>query len=413
VAEQPDSRLEILEELQLRMQAGDLRELSREQREAVFAPHCDSDQVTGLVDASLRNPRATTKRLERVEEFSKLLAEGRVLGHELVQMGHPKVLAFEQVPFIYEGKPSLRGQYSMATDDAVNELILDHIFRRIGEFNKGSWRGTWHGVNVALFLIALISGGVARGRGDEGLFAQFLFTIWLISVSAMLIVPGNTRFLAKSVTTPGGYLAQVPPLARPLREGVEAELFEAEAAQAANHLRVGRKQRRALSEEEKRIIEKRARERLSQERLRQSEERLERARAYVRSLNSTRGSSSTSGGYQYSSSKRAEELCAEWLRRRGDSSAAVTQDGADGGLDIRSNKYVGQVKNYRGTVPVQAIREIHGIAAAENRKAIFFTSGRYTKAAVDFAESVDMPLITYNALSSDFKGANGPGRMFL
>jgi HJR/Mrr/RecB family endonuclease len=74
---------------------------------------------------------------------------------------------------------------------------------------------------------------------------------------------------------------------------------------------------------------------------------------------------------------------------------------------------VGQVKNYRGTVPVQAIREIHGIAAAENRKAIFFTSGRYTKAAVDFAESVDMPLITYNALSSDFKGANGPGRMFL
>lgn len=62
-------------------------------------------------------------------------------------------------------------------------------------------------------------------------------------------------------------------------------------------------------------------------------------------------------------------------------------------------------------VGVQPIREIYGIAAAEGKTALFFTSGTYTKAALDFAESVKMPLITYDAALQKFSGANLQGRM--
>ena len=116
--------------------------------------------------------------------------------------------------------------------------------------------------------------------------------------------------------------------------------------------------------------------------------------------------------YQATNAKRAEELCAQWLQKRGDRTAVTTKDGADGGVDIRSNKYVAQVKNYKGSVGVQPVREIYGIAAAEGKTALFFTSGTYTKAARDFADSVEMPLITYDAALQRFSGANLRGRMF-
>lgn len=103
-------------------------------------------------------------------------------------------------------------------------------------------------------------------------------------------------------------------------------------------------------------------------------------------------------------------MCAEWLRELG-YNASTTMEGADGGVDIRSFRYLGQVKNYRGSVPVQAVREIHGIAASEDKEGIFFTSGRYTKAAIDFADKVAMPLITYDAVLREFDGANWHGKL--
>jgi hypothetical protein len=124
-----------------------------------------------------------------------------------------------------------------------------------------------------------------------------------------------------------------------------------------------------------------------------------------------RTGSGSQKGYQASTAKRAEEICAKWLQSKGERSAEVTKDGADGGVDIRSNQYVAQVKNYKGSVPVQAIREIYGIASAEGKTALFFTSGNYTKASLDFADSVKMPLITYDATLSRFTGANLQGRM--
>jgi len=105
-------------------------------------------------------------------------------------------------------------------------------------------------------------------------------------------------------------------------------------------------------------------------------------------------------------------MCAAWLRSRGQN-ARTTEDGPDGGVDIRSYQYLGQVKNYKGSVPVQAVREIYGLAAAEGKEAIFFTSGRYTKAAVDFADKVGMPLITYDAVLNTFTGANWSGKLFV
>lgn len=395
-----DAQLKVLQDLQLRMQSGDLQNLERKQRAQVFASLCSEEEAQRFVDASMSPRRRVGKKAaERLKDISRLIIEGRELGRQLVEEGHPKVLAFEQVPFIYNGNPSMRGQYAMSTDDAVTEKIYDHIRRRVGNFDKGIWRGVWHLINVVLFSIVIFSSAIAQSAEDGEAVAAFMLAAWLFSLSLMVLVRGSKRLQAKSPTFEEGYLAQWRPLERPLREGVEASLIEAEAQRKAE-MASSTKPLPKLSEKEKNAVIERVKA-----------GRLERSWDYV-SRHLAAKSASASLGSQAYDAKRAEELCADWLRSKGEPSAKTTKDGADGGVDIRSHRYVAQVKNYRGSVGVQPIRELFGIAAAEGKTPLFFTSGRYTEAAKDFANEVGMALIVYESYPRLFKGANQAGRNF-
>lgn len=99
------------------------------------------------------------------------------------------------------------------------------------------------------------------------------------------------------------------------------------------------------------------------------------------------------------SARDAEALCAKWLESFGEQDVQVTPHIGDGGVDITSNCVLAQVKNYSGSVGPAPIRELMGVAALDNRKrrAVFFTSGSYTKGAIDFANESGIQLYRYNA----------------
>lgn len=91
----------------------------------------------------------------------------------------------------------------------------------------------------------------------------------------------------------------------------------------------------------------------------------------------------------------AERWCCEWMRHLG-TDAQVTRFSSDGGVDIRSTRWVAQVKHYTGSVDVLDVRALAGSAASEGREGAFFTSGNYTQAGIDFAELARLSLFTYN-----------------
>lgn len=102
----------------------------------------------------------------------------------------------------------------------------------------------------------------------------------------------------------------------------------------------------------------------------------------------------------------AEALVCTWMQHLGQADAEVTRFSGDGGIDVGSTHYVAQVKNYAGTVGVTAIRELFGVATADGRRPLFFTSGGYTSEAESFAARIAMPLFTYNAAEGTVGGAN-------
>lgn len=106
------------------------------------------------------------------------------------------------------------------------------------------------------------------------------------------------------------------------------------------------------------------------------------------------------------SAKGAEKLCRDWMIFLGVGDAATTTYSQDGGIDITSEKYVAQVKNYIGSVGAPEIQQLVGAAFASNKSPIFFTSGLYTAAAKLAAESVEMPLLVYDAEAGTLVGAN-------
>lgn len=102
----------------------------------------------------------------------------------------------------------------------------------------------------------------------------------------------------------------------------------------------------------------------------------------------------------------AERLVAEWMKHLGALDASVTTFSGDGGVDVVSEVFVAQVKNIKGTVPISAIRELHGVGSARGRRALFFTSGRYTPSAVEFARETGMALFTYSAETGTLTASN-------
>ena len=111
--------------------------------------------------------------------------------------------------------------------------------------------------------------------------------------------------------------------------------------------------------------------------------------------------------------EQAEHLCAKWLSHLGEEKVQVTRVTSDGGIDILSSRCVAQVKNYAGSVGVVAVRELVGVASVDGRLPVFFTSGDYTKAALDFAEQANVYLFRYDAEAGTLDAKSSTARKAL
>lgn len=89
---------------------------------------------------------------------------------------------------------------------------------------------------------------------------------------------------------------------------------------------------------------------------------------------------------QQLNARGAEFLARDWMRYLGAIEAVETPGQRDGGVDVRSREFVAQVKHFRvDQVGVAAVRQIFGVATAEQRRALFFSSSGYTRDALSFA----------------------------
>jgi ribosomal protein S19E (S16A) len=80
---------------------------------------------------------------------------------------------------------------------------------------------------------------------------------------------------------------------------------------------------------------------------------------------------------------------------------------------VESDCYIAQVKNYKGNVSVIEIRELYGVAAAQGKKALFFTSGGYTVEAKALAALIDLPLFRYVAEEGVLQGIGAQGQVIV
>lgn len=92
----------------------------------------------------------------------------------------------------------------------------------------------------------------------------------------------------------------------------------------------------------------------------------------------------------------AELLARDWMRFLGIGDAEVTRFSADGGIDVTSATHVAQVKNYAGSIGVEPLRQLVGVASVDAKIPLFFGSGQYTADAKIFAERADLAVFNYN-----------------
>ncbi|PFG31184.1 restriction endonuclease [Paramicrobacterium agarici] len=179
-----------------------------------------------------------------------------------------------------------------------------------------------------------------------------------------------------------------------LRQRLEAEA-EAQAARTAQAEKL--RQRLREAEEQRRLEQEAEQQRL----LAEEEERR------LRWLN--RPAPAPAPQPYGVSHEGAEHLVVAWMRHLGVLDAEVTQFSGDGGIDVASAQYIAQVKNYAGSVPVIEVRAFFGVAIADEKSPIFFTSGSVTSEGQAFADRVGMALIHYNAEEAVLTGLNSLG----
>jgi hypothetical protein len=106
----------------------------------------------------------------------------------------------------------------------------------------------------------------------------------------------------------------------------------------------------------------------------------------------------------------AVALVRDWMIYLGIQSAEMTRLSGDG-IDVTSSTYVAQVRNFKGFVEVQAIRESLGVAVAESKKPLIFTCGSYSSEALSFAEKAHVPLFVFDAEEGLLECVNEASRL--
>jgi hypothetical protein len=92
----------------------------------------------------------------------------------------------------------------------------------------------------------------------------------------------------------------------------------------------------------------------------------------------------------------AEQVAAEWMRHLGFADARCTPAGTDGGVDVRSEGAVAQVKAQLTPVGRPELQALYGVARSEGRRPLFFSLMSYTAAALTWADEVGMALFRFD-----------------
>lgn len=90
----------------------------------------------------------------------------------------------------------------------------------------------------------------------------------------------------------------------------------------------------------------------------------------------------------------AETLAKEYCRWLGYQRAVLTGQGSDGGVDIDGPNLVAQVKMHNRPTSRPEIQQLYGIAAAENKRALFFSMS-YSSDARSWADKVGVRLYQF------------------
>ena len=99
-----------------------------------------------------------------------------------------------------------------------------------------------------------------------------------------------------------------------------------------------------------------------------------------------------------------EEAAAKFLVQLGYSGIRAAAPGADGGVDVWvTGTLVGQVKAQQAKVGSPPLQQLHGIACKENVQGLFFSKSGYSKPAIQWANSVEMPLFNVSYRGDHFE----------
>lgn len=99
---------------------------------------------------------------------------------------------------------------------------------------------------------------------------------------------------------------------------------------------------------------------------------------------------------QIQSWQDAEHNAAAWMRHWGFSDAQAKPGGADGGIDVRSRRALGQVKYQAAAVGRPELQNLFGARGRDMEKQLcFFTGSSYAATAVEYADTNSIALFVY------------------
>lgn len=191
--------------------------------------------------------------------------------------------------------------------------------------------------------------------------------------------------------------------ARERTTGTRLTVEESRVKRGRELIAIGKLERAANAELRERQLKKEKRRRKKEKRQRKEQDRLRAARWLNRP--SPKPEPQPFGV----SHRGAESLVCAWMRHLGVLDAEVTQFVGDGGIDVSSSDFIAQVKNYAGSIPVAAVREVFGVAVADSKHPLLFTSGTMTVEGNAFASRVGMAVFRYNAEEGTLEGLNAKG----
>jgi hypothetical protein len=92
----------------------------------------------------------------------------------------------------------------------------------------------------------------------------------------------------------------------------------------------------------------------------------------------------------------AELVAVDWMRHLGFTDAVATPVGADAGVDVTAERAVAQVKKEGSPTSRPTVQQLHGVAAAQDKTALFFSFAGYTPPAIDWADEHGIALFQYD-----------------